>query len=214
MKSIVSELHRLFNSKKRYTFPFKNFENEIPENGISIFFEQGEKYQQYDRIVRVGSHTGDNQLFSRLNQHFVNENKNRSIFRKNIGRCILHKDKSPYMRVWELDTTSSANKKLFSKVLDPVFEKKIENLISNYIQNNLSFCVFRLDDKKQRLYWVSRIASTLAQSNELRPSTNWIGKWSPNEKIRTSGLWQVNRLNLNILTELEFKQLEDIVLNY
>jgi len=76
MRNIVLELHQLFNRQKRFTFPFEQIKKEIPKNGIYIIFENGEKYKDFDRIVRVGTHTGINQLRPRLNQHFVKENKN------------------------------------------------------------------------------------------------------------------------------------------
>jgi hypothetical protein len=110
MNSIVFELHKFFNEQRRYSFPFHAHKNEIPKNGIYIIFEIGESFKNFDRIVRVGTHTGNNQLYSRLNQHFVKENKNRSIFRKNIGRCLLNKAGNPYLKVWELDTTSTVGK--------------------------------------------------------------------------------------------------------
>ncbi len=110
MKNSVLELHQLFNEQKRFSFPFDRFINEIPQNGIYIIFESSEKYNGFDRIVRVGTHTGINQLRSRLNQHFVKENKNRSIFRKNIGRCFLNKEYNAYLNLWELDTTSRIDK--------------------------------------------------------------------------------------------------------
>ena len=80
MTSLACELHCLLNKKERFKFPFDKF--KLPKNGIYIIFEKGEKFNDCDRIIRVGTHTGDNQLYSRLKQHFVKENKNRSIFRK------------------------------------------------------------------------------------------------------------------------------------
>ncbi len=211
MRNIVFELHKLFNEQKRYSFPFEQFIKEIPQNGIYIIFENGEKYDNLDRIVRVGTHTGNNQLRSRLNQHFIKENKNRSIFRKNIGRCFLNKENNPYLNLWELDITSKGGKEKNLKSLDLVFEKQIEKRISSYVQTNLSFCVFTVDTKEDRLFWESKIVSTLAKSNELKPSANWMGNNSPKEKIRASGLWQVNELYNAILTEQEFEQLKGII---
>jgi len=211
MQSIAFELHKLFNSQKRYYFPFREYKHEMPYNGIYIIFEHGEKYLKFDRVVRVGTHTGNNQLYSRLNQHYMKENKNRSIFRKNIGRCILNKENNPYLKIWDLDTTSAEVKKINSHLVDVGFEKQIERLITKYIQENLSFCVFRIDDKEQRLFWESKIASTLAQSNELIPSSGWLGNYSPKEKIRASGLWQVNGLDGECLKEKEFEELETII---
>lgn len=150
---LTYRLHKLFNEQNRFSFPFKDKESKIPRNGIYVIFEKGETFNDIDRIVRVGTHTGENQLRSRLNQHFVKENKNRSIFRKNIGRCFLNKDKSKYLDLWELDITSKADKVKNLKSLDLNFEKELETRISDYIQTNLSFCVFQVDTKEQRLFW-------------------------------------------------------------
>lgn len=209
MRNIVLELHQIFNEKKRYSFPFEHFINEIPKNGIYIIFENGEKYKTLDRIVRVGTHTGNNQLRSRLNQHFINENKNRSIFRKNIGRCFLNKENNPYLSLWELDITSRAEKEKNLKLLDLDFEKQMEKRISNYVQTNLSFCVFQIDTKDDRLFWESKIVSTLAKAIDIKSSENWLGNQSTKDKIRVSGLWQVNELYNDSLTELEFDQLKN-----
>ena len=70
----------------------------VPLNGIYLLYERGELGHGADRIVRVGTHTGKNQLVSRLKQHFVHENKDRSIFRKNIGRAILNRQQDPISR--------------------------------------------------------------------------------------------------------------------
>ncbi len=79
MNKVCEQLHRLFNSLPRQRFPFDT--RQIPDNGIYIMFEDGESAHGVDRIVRVGTHTGANQLPSRLKQHFGQENKDRSIFR-------------------------------------------------------------------------------------------------------------------------------------
>lgn len=110
------KLHNIFNRLNRFHFPFN--ESKIPKNGIYILFEKGEKGHNGDRIVRVGTHTGVDQLSSRLKQHFLNENKDRSIFRKNIGRAILNKRKDSFLDKWELDLTTRENKEKFSDKID------------------------------------------------------------------------------------------------
>ena len=62
--------HNFFNGLKRFRFPFN--ERDIPLNGIYVLFEKGEKAHDCERIVRIGTHTGNNQLRSRLYQHFLN----------------------------------------------------------------------------------------------------------------------------------------------
>ena len=208
MKSLVSELHSLFNQKEKFTFPFDK--SKLPKNGIYIIFEKGE----YFRIVRVGTHTGENQLRSRLIQHFVKENKNRSIFRKNIGRCILNIENESYLDSWELDITPKKGREDKLKKINNELEKILENRISKYIQNNLSFCVFEVNTKEDRLFWESKIISTLsnaAQSGKIKPSENWLGNKSPKDKIRASGLWQVNELYKESLTNTEFDKLSTFV---
>ena len=113
--------------------------------------------------------------------------------------------------MWELDTTSRADKEKYLKQLDLDFEKKIEKTISDYIQNNLSFSVFQVDTKEQRLYWESKIISTLAKSEELKPSKNWLGNYSTKDKIKSVGLWQVNELFKSSLTEEEFEELKELI---
>ena len=208
MKNIVFELHQLFNEQKRFRFPFDSLINNIPQNGIYIIFENGESYKGFDRIVRVGTHTGINQLRSRLKQHFVKENKNRSIFRKNVGRCILNKENNAYLNLWELDTTSRADKAKNKHLLDLTFEKHMEIMISDYVRNNLSFCVIEIDTKDDRLFWESKIVSTLAKASDIKPSDHWLGNYSTKHKIKASGLWQVNELYNESLTEIELEQLK------
>jgi hypothetical protein len=212
MKSKVEELHILFNQKKRFKFPYRQQENLIPKNGVYILFEKGEKYKNYDRVVRIGSHTGENQLIPRLRQHFLLENKNRSIFRKNIGRCILKKDNSSYINNWELDTTSRIDKEKNLMKLDINFEKKIEIKISEIIREKFSFCVIEINDKKKRLEFEKKLISTFGSSNELIPSEEWLGYQSPKTKIFKSGLWQVNNLSGDKFSDNEYNELKRIIL--
>jgi len=95
MSKECDKIHRLFNGMERFNFPFD--ETKIPLNGIYVLFEKGEKGHGMNRIVRIGTHTGKNQLRSRLMQHFINENKDRSIFRKNIGRALLSKARDIFL---------------------------------------------------------------------------------------------------------------------
>jgi hypothetical protein len=212
MNSLAYELHYFLNKKERFKFPFDK--SKLPKNGIYILFEKGECFGEMDRIVRVGTHTGDNQLPSRLMQHFVKENKNRSIFRKNIGRCFLNMDNKDYLVPWELNITQIEGREDKLKRIDHEFEKKLEKRITQYIQKNLSFCVFEVDTKDKRLFWESKITSTLSnavKSGEIKPSYNWLGNKSTKEKIRESGLWQVNELYKENLTVAEFEKLVTIL---
>lgn len=207
MNTIGDKLHEIINCKKRYTFPFEK--NDIPSNGIYLLFEKGEIYKNWDRIVRVGAHDGQNKLKSRIREHFVVENKDRSIFRKNIGRCILNKENSSYKKIWEIDMTSRRNRTEYSSLIDNGFQEKIEKVISQYIQKNFTFSIIEFDSKADRLFWEKRIIATLAAMPDISPSKNWLGHHSPIAKIRQFGLWQVNGLLNQQLNVNEFEELKE-----
>ena len=209
MSKICNEIHEIFNDLKEYSFPFN--EKEIPKNGIYILFEKGEKINGLKRIVRVGTHTGENQLQSRLKQHFVKENKDRSIFRKNIGRAFLKSENDTFLEQWELDLTTSANKEKYSEQIDFNKQQVIEKRVTEYIQNNFSFAVFEVLEKEQRLRIESRIISTVSNCTNCTPSENWLGKSSPKQKIIDSGLWLVNELWKQSLSEEELTEIKKIV---
>lgn len=81
----------------------------LPRNGIYFFYEEGENSDHGDgirkpRIVRIGTHK-ENNFKTRISEHFLpNESRmrftqinpkpsDRSIFRKNIGRALLNKQR-------------------------------------------------------------------------------------------------------------------------
>jgi hypothetical protein len=192
MSDFCGELHRIMDRAPRFRFPFD--EKKIPKNGIYVLFEKGERAHGGDRIVRIGTHTGRDQLRSRLFQHFLRENKDRSIFRKNIGRALLMKAHDPFLAKWELDLTPAKARK---EHLTNVYEKKLkatEHKVTRYMQKAFSFAVFRVDDKDERLTLESCMISTVSLCEECKPSQGWLGRSSPKEKIRRGGLWLVNEL--------------------
>jgi hypothetical protein len=209
MSNICNELHKLFNSITKHKFPFDK--NDIPENGIYILYQKGEYGHGSDRIVRIGTHTGDNQLRSRLVQHFINENKDRSIFRKNIGRCFLNKANDPYLKIWELDFTTREEKDKSGHLIDNEYQQMIEKQINEYIQDNFSFCVIEVNEKEERLELESKMISTVSLCKECITSKDWLGLYSPVEKIRESGLWQVNELYKEPLNEDEIRKLKEMI---
>lgn len=186
-------IHSFANSLPRFSFPFDK--NKLPNNGVYFFFEEGETYKGMDRIVRIGTHTSDNNLPSRLIQHLNNENKDRSIFRKNIGRAILNKSKDSFLDEWEIDLTPKVAKEKYSALIDFSKLRAIENQVSEYMRNTLSFSVFEVATKENRLAMESLLIKTISACKDFKTSENWLGNYSPIEKIRKSGLWLVNELS-------------------
>jgi hypothetical protein len=188
--TVCEALHEWANSLPALRFPFDDA--SIPLNGIYVLFEHGELAHGGKRIVRVGTHTGTSQLRSRLRQHFLVQNKDRSIFRKNIGRALLNRDHDPFLAAWELDRTARIARE--KHLVDLVQQSAIEALVSQYIQEHFTFIVFRVDDKTHRLGLESKMISTVSLCQKCQPSAKWLGLYSPKAKIRMSGLWLVNEL--------------------
>ena len=207
---ICERLHTIFNGLKRHRFPFD--EHLIPQNGIYILFEAGERaHGDHDRIVRIGTHTGKNNLRQRLSEHFLKENKDRSIFRKNIGRALLSREQDSFLEQWEIDLTASAAKRQHVGYLESKKLSEVEAEVSKVIRDYFTFCVFRVDDKQQRLKLEESMIATVNHCCVCRPSKTWLGNHSPKNQIRDSGLWLVQGLNSQGMNEQDLEGLETMV---
>lgn len=208
MSAVCQSLHRLVDGRRKDSFPFDG--KLIPTDGIYVLFESGEHGHGTCRIVRIGTHTGTRQLRSRLAQHFIQERKDRSIFRKNIGRALLSKEADPFLDSWNLDLTTRKAKDLHAEGVDFVRQAEIESEVTSYIQSSFSFVTLPISSKPERLRLESRMISTVASCDECNPSSNWLGRHSPKEKIREAGLWQVNELYKEALSIDDCEHLSQI----
>lgn len=200
-KPMCLRLHELFCAMPRYTW---DRISEIPfTNGIYIVFEKGEQYHNMERIVRVGTHTSQDRLKRRLIDHFVKENHDGSIFRKNIGKAILNAYRDPYLPVWTLDTSKPENRKYVNAEKNADTERRV----SKYLRENFTFTVFQVDTKEDRLRLEEAIIATLNQTQDFVPGKRWAGKYSPEREIRESGLWLKQGLDGTPLSEQEYSRL-------
>jgi hypothetical protein len=110
-----------------------------------------------------------------------------------------------------LDLTSRETRDNNQHKIDLVKQKQVERQVSEYIQKNFWLVVFPVVKKEERLFWESKIISTVSRCNECRPSEKWLGLHSPKEKIRESGLWIVNELYKQPLSQVELEQLKIII---
>lgn len=205
MSEACRALHEIANAREHHRFPFDDA--DIPANGIYVLFEEGERAHGGRRIVRTGSHTGEGQLRGRLHEHFLRSNKDRSIFRKNIGRALLHEADDPFLEAWNLDLTSRKNRDRYEAQVDLERQAEIEEEVTERIRSRFSFAVFEVTDSRERLEMERRMIGTVAQCRECGPSRGWFGHASPKPKIRESGLWQEQHLDHEPLTLEELQDL-------
>jgi len=90
--------------------------------------------------------------------------------------------------------------------------RAVEGDVTKYLQNHFRFVVFRVDDKSDRLDLESKIISTVSLCDQCRPSDGWLGLSSPKEKICQSGLWLVNELYKEPLTQADLRVLGTLLM--
>jgi len=208
--SYCEQLHEIFNGLKRYCYPFD--EKDIPENGIYVQFENGEKAHSGDRIVRIGTHDGQGNLRQRLNEHF--ENGERSVFRRKVGSALINKaikEGSSFwseedLKDWSTNWTDRKEKFKGRNHYDRL--ERAEKIVSEYIQKNISFICIKIEDKEKRKNFETRLISTVSNCKECKKSEHWLGNFCYNkEKVIKSGLWQEQGLWGDDISDIEFKEL-------
>jgi len=209
MSELCKWLHEQLEQLHRIRFPFVL--EQLPENGIYFFYENGEKWAHGGnrlRIVRIGTHR-DGNFRSRIREHYLldqtkmNFNKNnpkpsdRSIFRKNIGRALLNREKNGYLLIWDTDFMKRKNIESFAHKRDIDTEKRIESEITKILRENFSFRFVMTDNQTKRMGnegLESHLIGTVANCGLCRPSLSWLGNYSPKMEIKNSGLWLVQHL--------------------
>ena len=218
-------LHRTLEKLPLIRYPFRL--EMLPLRGIYFLYEDGEFWGHggnKPRIVRIGTHRKNN-FRSRIADHFMIGRKNnsdktkpkpsdRSIFRKNIGRALLNKEKDPYLKTWEIDFTSKANRNNFGKSRDIKRERDLEKQITDIIRNKF-FLRFIIADEEDKIIGTkgleSKLIGTVSGCNECKPSKNWLGGYSPKQEIRDSGLWLTQHLKSRGVNKDEMKTIERLV---
>ena len=162
---------------------------------IYVLFEKGEEAHGGDRIVRVGTHRGQNNLPGRIREHLYRTNKDRSIFRKHVGRCLLAKADDPFLSQWDLDLRRKASRILHKGKVNKAPIAGGRSRRDRYMVKNFSFAVLRFDDEADRRQFEASLLSTIYACPVCGPSEAWLGKCHPNsEVIRQCGLWNVQSL--------------------
>lgn len=220
---MCKRLHELVRGLPVTRWPFHL--DQLPRNGIYFFYEVGEIWGHggdSPRIVRVGTHREGN-FRSRMADHYVIDErrmgfsqnqaapKDRSIFRKNIGRAFLHRDRDPYQAMWNVDFTSRASREEMGPLRDVEKEKQIEGRVTRVLRERFMFCWIELEGQERRMGsqgLEAVLIGTLARCGECRPSSNWLGRFSPKPKIVQSGLWLEQHLQAPESTEDSMAEIE------
>ena len=209
MSDLYNYIHEYFNQQPRVTFPYDNkaLKEITDSNGLYVLFEKGETYNGLDRIVRIGSHDGNNRLIKRLNNHFKSTNHRLSVFRKHIGRCFLNINHDVYLDNWNRPFKSKVEKELHKAHVDLDYEKKYEFLVSTHICNKFSFTLIpKIFEKEKRDIIEEGLISILSQSSKKCSSEKWLGNNHPDSRIINAKIWNIEYLNGRQLDIRQFKE--------
>lgn len=178
-----------------------------PDRGVYVFFAPDERRAGTDqrRVTRVGTHavsTGsETTLWSRLRTHRGAKrgtyegggNHRGSVFRQRVGEAMLVRDGiDDQFPQWGVGSSAPRERRLS--------ELPHERRVSEYVRS-LPFLWVRVADEpgpeSDRAYLERNLIALL--SNYDRPACDprdesWLGRDSRSEKIRESGLWNVDHV--------------------
>lgn len=181
-----------------------------PERGLYIFYSPDERRDSttHKRVTRVGTHAvssgSSTSLWNRLIAHrgtFSGKysdggNHRGSVFRLRVGEAMIHRDEL-HNEFPEWGDGSSAGSNIREQELEH------ERRVSEYIRD-LPFLWVNVNDEpspdSRRAYLEQNIIALLSNYHSDpvdQRETSWLGKYSPHEKIRKSGLWNVDHVDEN-----------------
>jgi hypothetical protein len=173
--------------------------NALPSRGVYFFFEEGETRiaSRTLRVTRIGTHAvsagSRATIWQRLRTHRggadFRGNHRSSVFRLHVGAALMRAGLHPYIESWGVGGTAPTG------VQDA--EAPIEHLVSTYIGQLRVACLEVTDapGKHSDRAYLERhlIALVTCGSGPVDPPTStWLGHDSPQRRICTSGLWNLN----------------------
>lgn len=174
-----------------------------PERGVYFFFESGE-YRWGGpgslRVVRVGTHAvsrgAESTLWGRLRSHRGTRkgggNHRGSIFRLHVGAALIARSQGAIeVPTWGQGMTAPRDVR--------GQEDAHEHRVSQYI-GQMPFLWVAVDDEPGpesdrsliEKHAIALLAGADGASPIDPPGDQWLGRFSPNEKIRGSGLWNLD----------------------
>ncbi len=187
------QIHEMLAGLRRHCSGFHAA--DLPENGIYFFYESGEVFEGGDRIVRVGTHTGEDRLPKRLRLHYRGSART-SVFRRNVGKALVAAG------------DSQITPELLTSLEPKTFPVVLEQEISHYFEANFSFSVIPVDKKDDRLRLEAGLIASLGRERWVSASEHWLGRSSPVDAICSSGLWNRNHVGGSPLSDTDFELLQ------
>jgi len=85
-------------------------------------------------------------LPGRIREQLYTPNKDRSIFRKHVGRCLLNRNKDPFLAQWEIDLTPTVSRNQDGDRFDRDRLQEVEAEVTRYMVDSFSFTTLRFGE--------------------------------------------------------------------
>ena len=173
-----------------------------PTSGVYFFFEPDELRANTTelRLVRVGTHRVSRgskaTLWNRLRTHRGTGdglgNHRSSIFRLHVGAAICAREPAVAVASWGVGQTTDPSQRKS--------EELVERRVSTHIRA-MSVLWLAIEDEagpsSDRAYIERNLIGTLVGTSGPAdpPLPEWLGQFSPDERIRRSGLWNLDFLD-------------------
>lgn len=178
---------------------------DVPQNGIYFWYEKGEYSKgDGDRITRVGINKKPNRLHGRIKEHYGN-NREGSAFRKHLGAAIMGRNQELESEINEWYRARKSFRFKDKKFLD--YEMQVTDQAKQG-----GYRVLEIDDPNERKKLEEKLISLFSHCTHCKPSKNWLGNHAYRQKIRDSGLWNVEYVcSMNNLTQNDLFQLKKLI---
>jgi hypothetical protein len=164
--------------------------SNIPRNGVYLFFERGERIcvtgNEYDRVVRVGTHRVDGGLKRRLRQHYRG-NKNASTFRRDVGSAMLSRSGVSH----DVITTWMGRSR---------FGRSTETELTELMDSLFTFCCIAIDALQERMRLEQGLIALLASQRYIPVDDEWLGQWAARPVVPATRLWNLEHIDATPLT--------------
>lgn len=110
-----------------------------------------------------------------------------------------------YLQIWEkIDFTAKKTREEYGHLRDIKKEKEIESEITKRLREIFSFRFIVMHSQMERMGSMgleSSLIGTIAHCLLCKPSSNWLGNYSPKAQIRESGFCLVQHLKADGIDE-------------
>ena len=164
--------------------------------GVYVMFEEGELRSGSGeglRVVRIGR-TKKQTLSKRLSLHTKGGHR-ASVLRKHIGMALMKKNPELFVETW------GGTKEPPQLKQNPVLrqrEKQLEENVTRYIEKHFLFLPLVVQDYNTREILERELTALFSNYYESvdPPSAGWLGRWTEDDKIVRSGIWNVHNVDM------------------